>query len=158
MCGSPRVSRMSRTRAVSTTLGYVLTLGIAAILITGLIAAGGTYVQDEREQVIRDELTVIGQQLAADVERTDRLARAGDEESSVTVRLNQSFSDRVTGTSYRISLDRSEQAVVLSSVDPNITVSVGVETQIPVADSTAGGGPIQLVYRQSANELEVQNG
>jgi hypothetical protein len=144
---------MSRTRAVSTTLGYVLTLAIAAILVTGLITAGGAYVENEREQVIRDELTVIGQQLAADVERTDRLVRAS--EGSTTVRLNQSFSDRVTGTAYRISLDDTDDEVVVSSVDPNVTVSVRVQTETPMRESTAGGGPIQLVYQ--SGELEVQN-
>lgn len=148
---------MSETRAVSTTLGYVLTLAIAALLVTGLIAAGTGYVETEREQVIRDELTVIGQQLAADVERADRLVRAANTtHGSVTVRLNQSFSDRVTGSSYRISLESSDE-VVVTSVDPNVTVTIDVETKTDISDSTVDGGGIRIAYDETGDHLEVRD-
>jgi len=145
---------MHKSRAVSTTLGYVLTLAISTLLITGLIAAGGSYIETEREQVITDELTVIGQQLASDVERTDRLVRAADG-SSPTVQLNKTFSDQVTGTSYRISLGSSE--VVLTWFDPEITVSIQVNSQTDLGDSTADGGPIQVWYDDADGELEVRD-
>lgn len=147
---------MSDTRAVSTTLSYVLTLGIAALLVTGLITAGGNYVGTEREQVIRDELTVIGQQLAADVERADRLVRAG-EASSVTLRINQSFSDSVTGTTYRINLENSPDRVVVESTDPEISIAVEIQSGTDLAESTASGGPVRIVYDDGSDRLEVQN-
>jgi len=109
---------LSDSRAVSTTLGYVLSLAIATLLITGLIIAGGGYVDAQREQVIRDELTVVGQQLAADVERADRLVRAG--EAPLTVRVNKTFSDRVTGSNYRVSFDPAASAIVLETNRPFI--------------------------------------
>ena len=146
---------MSRTRAVSTTLGYVLTLAIAALLVTGLIAAGGDYVETERDKVVRDELTVIGQQLAADVERADRLVRAAETSGAVTVRLNQTFTDTVTGTTYRISLDPSGPSVVVDSLKPDITVTTPVRTETPLRDTTVGGGPVQVVY--DGGRLEVRN-
>jgi len=145
---------MSDSRAVSTTLGYVLTLAIAALLVTGLITAGGNYVENEREQVIRDELTVIAQQLAADIERADRLARAASG-SSTTVALNQTFSDQVTGTTYRIDLDSSDETVVVESLDPSIAISVEVQTTTPLRDSTVDGGSVQV--RLASGALEVRN-
>ncbi|MFC7028484.1 hypothetical protein ACFQH8_15745 [Halomicroarcula sp. GCM10025710] len=65
--------RKQDDRAVSTALGYVLTLSIASLLVTGLIIAGSGFVEDRREQVVREELTVIGQQIGADLARADRL-------------------------------------------------------------------------------------
>lgn len=154
---------MSDGRAVSTTLSYVLTLAISALLVTGLVTAGGNYVQSEREQVIRDELTVIGQQIAADVERADRLVRAANTDDSVAVQLNQSFAASVTGSSYRISLDSSGPSVVVESIDPDISVTVEVNTETDLADTTADGGNIQIRFADTDGDsdpdaLEVQNG
>jgi len=146
---------LSDSRAVSTTLGYVLSLAIATLLITGLIIAGGGYVDTQREQVIRDELTVVGQQLAADVERADRLVRAG--EAPLTVRVNKTFSDRVTGSSYRVSFDPSASAIVLETNRPAVSVRVGVVTETALGDSTADGGPVQIRYDDGDDHLEVRD-
>jgi hypothetical protein len=146
---------MREDRAVSTTLGYVLALGISAILITGLITAGGNYVEEERDQVVRDQLSVIGQQVAANAERADRLVRAADSSSSPTVRINQSFSERVTGTTYRIRFADSPNTVVVESVDPEIEVRIRATTDTEFTESTAGGGPIQIRY--DGSELEVRD-
>jgi len=148
---------MSDARAVSTTLSYVLSLAIATLLITGLITAGGSYVDTQREQVIRDELTVIGQQLAADVERADRLVRAGNPGpgNSVTVTLNRTLSNRVTGESYDITLVPSEEAIVLNTTQPDVTIRIGIANQTNLASSSARGGDIQIRY--ASDKLEVRN-
>lgn len=152
--GPRRVSQMSNERAVSTTLSYVLTLAIATLLITGLIIAGGTYVDSQREQVIRDELTVTGQQIASDIERADRMVRAGD--SVATVRTNQSFSNTVTGTPYRVTLDDSADAVVLNATNPDVTVRVALAVETDLADDNSVlGGDLQVRY--TGSELEVDN-
>ena len=144
---------MSDARAVSTTLSYVLSLAIATLLITGLIIAGGTYVDSQREQVIRDELTVTGQQIASDIERADRLVRAGD--SGVTVRTNQSFSNTVTGAPYRVTLNDTADTVVLNTTSPDVTVRVGLAVETDLADSSVLGGDLQVRYTGSG--LEVRN-
>jgi len=148
---------MRRNRAVSTTLSYVLTLAIATLLITGLIIAGGGYIDTQREQVIRDELTVVGQQVAADVERVDRLARAGDGAS--TVSLNKTVSNSVTGAKYELRLNPDDSTLVLTSSSPEITVRVGITNQTALGESTARGGAIQIWYNDtgSRSRLEVRN-
>ena len=148
---------MSDTRAVSTTLSYVLTLAIATLLITGLIIAGGSYVDTQREQVIRDELTVVGQQLAADVERVDRLVRASDTDNSVTVAVNRTFSNRVTGESYRLTLVPSDQAFVLNTTSPDVTVRVGIANETALGASSARGGVVQIRYDEVDDHLEVRD-
>jgi len=148
---------MHRTRAVSTTLSYVLTLAIATILITGLIIAGGGYVDSQRQQVIRDELTVVGQQLAADIERADRLVRAGDNRTNMKVRVNQSFSNTVTGAPYEITLDASQSELILNTSRPEVTVRVGITNGTDLGESTVLGGDLQIRYNETGRHLEVRN-
>lgn len=148
---------MRKDRAVSTTLSYTLTLAISALLVTGLIIAGGDYVDDRQEQVVRGELTVIGQQLVSDLAQVDRLAVAGS--NPTTIRLNQSFPARVTGSSYRITLrpNGGNPEVELKSVDPEITVRVGFVNETSITQSTTNGGQVQVYYDSSGDELEVRN-
>ncbi|MDS0282984.1 DUF7266 family protein [Haloarcula onubensis] len=148
---------MSDARAVSTTLGYVLALAIATLLITGLIIAGGSYVDTQREQVIRDELTVVGQQLAADVERADRLVRAADTDSAVTVRVNRTFSNTVTGAHYRLTLVPGDGTLVLNTTSPDVTVRVPITNETALGASSARGGPVQIRYDGTDDHLEVRD-
>ena len=148
---------MSDGRAVSTTLSYVLALAIATILITGLIIAGGSYVDTQREQVIRDELTVVGQQLAADVERADRLVRAGDPDEPMTVTVNRTFSNRVTGTSYRLALEPGNGTLLLNTTRPEVTVRIGLATRTDLSSSAVRGGEVQIRYDGADDQLEVRD-
>jgi len=148
---------MTDRRAVSTTLSYVLSLAIATVLITGLIIAGGSYVDSERKNVIRDELTVIGQQFASDIERADRLVRAGDSRSNMNVHVNQSFSDTVTGTPYEITLDASQSELILNTSRPEVTVRVGITNGTDLGESTVLGGDLQIRYNETGRHLEVRN-
>jgi len=148
---------MHRDRAVSTTLSYTLTLAISAILVSGLLLAGGSYVDSQREQVVRDELTIIGQQLAAGMERADRLVTAGISNTNLNVEVTQEFPNRVTGSAYSVAVDGSASEIVLESTNPDVSVTVGYTTQNTVADSSADGGQIRVSYDQSADTLEVQD-
>lgn len=142
-------------RAVSTALNYVLSLAIATILITGLIIGGGDFVEDRQEQVIRSELQVIGQQVAADVDRADRLLTAGDGTTEVSV--SQSLPRELAGSSYHIELDPgSPGQVVLRSSSPEVTVGIRVETQSTLQSSVASGGTV--VVTNAGGDLEVTNG
>jgi hypothetical protein len=144
-------------RGTSTAVGYALTLGIATLLVTGLVVAGGTFLEQQREETIRDEMTVIGQQLAADIGAADRLARTEDVGE---VRIRRSLPDRVVGSSYNVELrtDNGEDRIHLVSADPAVTVVVDVETSKDLDAGTVQGGAIEIVYDLGDDHLEVQNG
>jgi len=147
---------MTDDRAVSTTLSYVLSLGIATILVAGLLMAGATFVGDSRETVVRNELTVIGEQIASDVERVDRLVGAGDGAS--TVRLTQEFPREVTGSTYDVVLDpTTDPRLELQATDPSVTVAVPLATERAVGDSFADGGPVAVRYDSSADRLVIED-
>lgn len=147
---------MRRNRAVSTTLSYTLSLAIASILVSGLLIAGGNFVEDRQEQVVRDELEVIGQQVASDIARIDRLVVAAD--SDPTARLNHTFPARVSGTGYRVSVDSAADELTLESTSPEVSVTVSLTTRTDLGDSTAGGGVMTVFYDESSEQLEVQDG
>ncbi|WP_058995067.1 hypothetical protein [Haloarcula sp. CBA1127] len=147
---------MRRNRAVSTTLSYTLSLAIASILVSGLLIAGGNFVESRQEQVIRDELEVVGQQVAADITRIDRLVVAADNDP--TARLNHTFPARVSGTGYRVSIDSTADELTLKSTAPEVSVTVSLTTRTALGDSSAGGGVITVFYDESNDQLEVQDG
>lgn len=143
-------------RAVSSTLNYVLSLGIMAILITGLLSAGGGFVEDRQEQVIQSELEVIGQQVASDIQRADRLVTAGDDNQKVE--LTQTLPDEISGSRYSMSLDPASSELILTSDDPERSVSIRLQTTTALGASDVDGGPVRVVYNSGPEELEVSNG
>lgn len=144
-------------RGVSSAFGYVLTLAIATLLISGLLVAGGNFVGDSRETVIRQELEVIGQHVAANIEMADRMVVAGDDTSTVT--LSQTFSQQATGVTYQIELITDEDPYLrLNATDPDISVLVEVDNSTAVGESYANGGEVAVVYDEGEDQLVIQNG
>ena len=141
-------------RGVSTVVGYVLNLGIATILITGLLIAGASVVTDQRERAVRAELDVIGNRVAADLETADRLHRVGN--GSVTVRT--SLPERVAGSTYRIAFEATGGSVTvrLETRDPAVSRTVPVRNSSTVQSGTVDGG--DLIITAETGSLEVTDG
>jgi hypothetical protein len=143
-------------RAVSTALGYVLSLAIASILISGLMIAAGGFVESEREQVIRSELEVVGQTLIADIEGADRLASAID--GDVTVRSNHPR--RVGSSSYTIDIDPTPNVriyeVTLTAASVDVSVEFRLVTSQPLATGGVVGGDLVVEYDDGPGELVVR--
>ncbi|RDZ55111.1 hypothetical protein DEQ92_02915 [Haloferax sp. Atlit-6N] len=153
--GSRARSRSRSTdRGVSTALGYVLTLSITVVLISGLLVAAGGFVSDERERVTETELDVVGNRLAAGVESVDRIGAApGESRVEATVRLPP----RVAGTTYSIEVvSGSPNELVLTSTDPEVTVRVPVSTETSLTASRVDGGDVTITYDPSSG-LEVNS-
>lgn len=149
------MNRRPRTeRGTSTTLSYVLTLSIATLLVAGLILAGSTFVQDHREQVIRQELQVVGEHLASNIEQVDRYAAASD--GLTDAKIRQQLPNRVTGSQYDVILrDSGDPTLYLNATNPDVEVQIDVETQADVTTETfAGGGEIAVECEVSANQCD----
>ncbi|MFC7236093.1 DUF7266 family protein [Halosegnis marinus] len=143
-------------RGVSTVVGFVLTLGITSLLIIGLLIAAGGFVSDQRQDTVRDELEVIGQQVAADLAASDRLTRAGGTE----VGIARSYPRTVTGSGYQVRVSDpgtpgERVRVTLTADDPAVTVVVDVRVRTPVRATTVRGGDLTVAL--DAGELEVRN-
>lgn len=143
----------SRSRGVSTTVGYVLNLAVALLLVTGLLVAAGTFVGDQRERAARDELQVTGARLAASLESVDRLAETGQ-----TARLETPLPRQVAGRDYRIRVNGTDTSITLSIEDPDVSVTVQFRTDTPVETRTVDGGRVAVVFvpGPSGGHLEVR--
>ncbi|MFB6074433.1 MAG: hypothetical protein ABEJ89_05430 [Haloarculaceae archaeon] len=144
-------------RAVSTTVSYTLTLAIAAVLVSGLLFTGGQFVSGQREQVVRSELRVVGQQVAADLQRADRLATAG--RGPTVVAIERDHPDAVAGTTYDVALESGPARLVLTATDPEVTVSVPLSVDRSVQAGAADGGTIVVRYDNvtGAGALVIEN-
>lgn len=145
-----------RGRGVSTVVGYIVTLGVTSLLVTGLLIAAGGYVQNQRESTVREELQVIGQRLSGDVSAADRLGHVGD---PTAVRLQRTLPSETAGTAYTVRLTDSggRARLVLASERPSVTVTVPValSDDAVAVDSGAGPGDIVIEFDAGASPSEV---
>jgi hypothetical protein len=140
------------SRGVSTTLGYVLNLGVAAILVTTLMVAAGSLVETQRDRALDTELNVIGDRIASDLAAVDRLARASDDGY---VRYEVEVPRRVVGITYDVRINQSGNGTVVLTADrSDVTVSVDFDSQTTVEPATRQGGPFTLVYENGTVEAE----
>lgn len=156
-------------RAVSVTVGYVLMLVVATLLLGTLVTAAGGLIEQQSEAVIDDELTVIGNQLASNLHEADRLAQVAHRDANATasggagrVVLDVRLPQRVAGSGYLIEVDGG--TITLNTSNPDVSVVVGYpETVVPVdAGGQFSGGDVRVVYEvtdpsgpPSAGRLEV---
>jgi len=138
-----------RDRGTSITLNYILVLAISSVLVTGLIIAGGSFVEEQRETVIEGELRIIGNHLAGNLEQVDRYVEASQGGAPGEAYINQTFQQDVTGSTYQVTLDDSGATpqVVLSATDVDVTVRVNASVDQSVDDdSFANGGAVSVAY------------
>ncbi|AXG09959.1 DUF7266 family protein [Haloplanus rubicundus] len=147
-------------RATSTALGYVLSLGIAAVLVSGLLVAGGGLMEDQRDQSARIELQVIGQTVADDLASAGRLSDC----DSCDVRLRIDVPSRVASESYLIDVVEVDGTapsyryrLALTTGRSNVAINVTVRTSVPVVETSVTGGTMIAEYDPAAGTLEVRN-
>jgi hypothetical protein len=145
-------------RGVSTAVGYVLTLSVTTLLVAGLLIGLGGFVEDQREGTARDEMRVIGQQVASDLSAADRLARVG---SPSEVVVSRQLPSSITGSIYRIEVRPGATAtdpatVVVSTATPDLAVRIGVRIETTVTESTIEGGDF-VVELNGDGDLEVSS-
>ena len=135
-------------RAVSVTVGYVMTLAVSTLLLSGLFVAGGSFVETERERAAQGELTVVGERIAADLGTVDRLAADTASRDDLTVDRSLTLPDRVSGSGYRVRVTagETEGTIALESDRTDATVEVPFRTSegVAVENATLDGGSLRV--------------
>lgn len=158
--GGSRTDRRCRRwaaddRGVSTSLGYVLNLGVAAILVTTLLFAAGTMVDDQRDRAVDTELRVVGERVAADLSAADRLARASD---GGTVRYVVEAPPSVAGRTYDVQVNESgNDMVVLDADRSGVSIAIEYHADLHVNATTEASGDLVVVYDSATDTLEVED-
>jgi hypothetical protein len=70
-------------RGTNTVVTHVLAIGISTLLVLGILLAGSSYIQDQREISTQEELNTIGNRLASEVSQLDDLRSQGGNVSMV---------------------------------------------------------------------------
>ena len=146
-------------RAVSVAVGYVLTLAIGAVLLSGVVIGIGGVVDSQTDRVVRGSLEVTGQTTVANLESADRLADAAtvDHPSTAALSANVSVSvdlpTRLAGRPYRIAVD--DDAVTLRTGDPEVAVEIPHAATHPVRETSVRGGPLRIRYDAGAADPEL---
>lgn len=164
--GSRRAGSMRRdTRAVSVPVGYALTLVVGALLLGVVITATTGLIGGQSQQVVDDELTVVGDQLAANVDEADGLAAAARDDADASgsdgrVVLEVDLPRRVSGTDYLVEIDDEDGdggTITLEATNPSVVVEVDYpDTTLGVNNTDRfSGGPIELVY-DGGDAIEVR--
>jgi hypothetical protein len=158
--GRPTRPASKRHRGVSITLNYVLVLSLSAILVSGLIIAGGNFVEQQRNSVAEGELNVVGTHIAGSVEQVDRYVEAGT--NTETAHVNQTFQPDVSGASYRVRLIEPDTGtepaqIRLDAQGADAQVTINVSARTPVIGSQADGGTIAVVYDDERGGIRITN-
>lgn len=148
-------------RGVSVAVGYVLTLAIGAVLLSGVVIGVGGVVDSQTERTIDGELEVVGETTVANLESVDRLARAAHEDRpssgiDPTVSVIVDLPTRVAGIPYRIEV--GNESVTLRTDAPAASVEVTHAAHLDVAPTSVRGGPLRIAYVDDGTgdaELEV---
>jgi len=146
-------------RAVSSTVTYALTVAVTTVLVSGLVIAAGGVVSDQRERAVRDELGVVGERLAAELEAADELV--ADEDAELGLRTTHP--DRLAGTDYSVALVASAPGpcdrfpcLALTTSDPDASVTVPLVTETAVRSTRVPGGDVAVVYEPENGTLTLE--
>lgn len=150
---------MADERAVTIPINYLLLIGIMALLSAGMLLSTSHFVENQQDQTIRSELRVIGNRLATDLAATDRLASSVGAPGSVEIEV--SLPGRVAGSTYWIevaSTGGDVYLITLTSTDPELSVTVPVNSRVGIATGAFDGGDVTVIYDTAGSgTLEVTN-
>lgn len=150
-------------RAVSVTVGFVLMLVVAGLLLATVLTAASGLLESQSKQVVDDELAVVGSQLASNLHEADRLAQVAHQDATTTgvngtVSLAVGLPETVAGTGYRIEI--GNETITLRTSNPAVETTVSYPaTAVPVdTDGELSGGDLQVTYNASAPGTLVSDG
>lgn len=95
------------TRAVSIAITHGLTIGITAVLLSGLLVGTGNLLQAQEERVAQEQFDEIGGDLVGQINSLDRLNETGED---VTVSVQPSYPERVAGHGWSLELADGEHS------------------------------------------------
>lgn len=141
-------------RAVSTTVGYVLTLAIGAVVLSGVAIGVGGVLEAQTERAVHGDLSVVGEGVVANLESADRLARAAavgstdpdleGADETVAVEVDVDVPRRVGGIPYTVEV--GSNAVTLRTSRPDVAVRIPHVVRVDVEETSLRGGPLRMTY------------
>lgn len=161
-------------RGVSSPLGYVLNLSIAAIVLVSVGAMGALFVDAHASATVQEDLETYGYTLAGDIQEVDRLiAQSG---ASGEVGTRSALSERVRGDIYEIHVinasdanqdsagatrvDHAEECerscLVLLTHEDGVVSTVPFVTDTPVETTQFSGGTVYVHRPTNGHSIQFK--
>lgn len=155
-------------RAVSVQINYVLGLVIVTILLTGVLMSTNSVLRDQRRDVVRSEVQVIGNRVASDISAADQIVAVSGGTSADELTVSSDVPAQFAGVGYSISVWSEANPgywlvhVGIDSDRLDVNETMSLKTQTPVANDTVTGGSYTIAYVDSdgdtvPDKLEVQS-
>lgn len=159
----------SHDRGVSSTLGYILNLGIAAIVLVSLGSLGTVFFDASTDAAIEEDLETFGNDLAGEIQSVDRLA-AG--EPGRTAAERAALAESVRGSDYIVEVINAtdagsnetgpvenaaiceRQCLVLFTHDGSVRTIVNFVSATPVETTRFDGGPVAVRRPAGSNQIQ----
>lgn len=143
---------MMDDRAVSSVVAHALIIAIAMVLVSLILLTGTTYVEDQRDQTIRSQLNVVGQQVVGCMEHADRLVSATQNDPE-TLEVSCQLPNRVVGETYVVHVD---------STAVRLEATGGTSVEVPLGSTSVEptdlkGGRIVIEYHDGPYHRLVIN-
>lgn len=137
---SPGAFRRDR-RGVSTTISYVLAIGITVVLVAVLLVGMTAMMDGQRDRAVDSELRVVGEGIATELTTVDRIAVGAAADDTLAMRVEAP--DRLAGQSYRVGLTvddctTADACVRIRTSDRSLLVALNNRTEVRSAELAGG--------------------
>lgn len=130
-------------RGVSTTVSYILAIGITVVLVSGLLVGVNAMMGSQGDRALDSELRVIGEGIAVEVTSVDRLANGADTTDQLAMRIDAPMF--IAGSSYRVELEQSGSGPRIRVQTSERAHVVPLNNSSVIESSSVRGGTIWIV-------------
>jgi hypothetical protein len=147
----------SSERAVSISTGYIINMGMGVVAISILLFSLQGIFTDITDMAAETEMEVVGEKVANEIEKVDRIARRG---GSADTRVNLPNYD--SAYTVRVGYEDGEGVVRLVSGGKN--VEIGYTNVTAIEDAGEGiearsgntGGSMRIRYNKSKDRIVIE--
>lgn len=133
----------SDRRGVSTTVSYILAIGITVVLVSSLLVGVNAMMGGQSDRALDSELRVVGEGIAVEVTSVDRLADGADATDQLAMRIDAPT--LIAGSPYRVELERTGSDARIRVQSSERAHIVPLDNHSVIEPSSVQGGTIWIV-------------
>jgi len=143
--------------AVSILIGYIINIGVAAIVISVTLFLLQGVFADAQDNAVQSELEAVGQSFASELERVDVLSNRTDSDVSTTAKLPESDNPYTITVFY----DGPDQGTRINVESGSASVDLGFSNETAIAGADDGisvgrGGTPEIIYDSTEDEILIR--
>lgn len=135
-------------RGLAVAVEYAMTLGIAGLLLVGITAGITDVVETQKQQVTDEQLQLVGERIAGDIETASRVVAQTDPTKQGAYETLQPYPDSIAGDPYTVTI--TKDYIRVSSADGSLMHQANHTAQLPVKGATVRGGELRIGWNGEA--------